>query len=398
MVLLPTQLLVSAGLGFASLLALCFALVLLGGPFLKQFRKRALVSGPVTVEGAPTLRRRSVAQRVTLILALLLVLLAFGGRYIAAMLVPAGDRPADDRVITSRLNGGSGARLAIESIGPADAPVIVFTHGWGADGREWSYFRPLADRYRLMIWDLPGLGESGPIPDGYTMEKMASDLRSVVNAAGDRPVLLVGHSVGGMLNLTYARMYPEEFRKRVKGIVQLNTTYTNPLRTTKDAERHLALQRPVYEPLLHAVQFTSPVVRGLGWLSYMSGLAHLQLAVQSFAGTETWGELDFAARYAYRSSPGIVASGVLAMLDWDATQVLPQIAVPTLIVTGNQDTTTLPVASLVMKREMKQATLIAIDRAAHLGPIEQHEHYVAAVRAFADRAAPTDSIAATSVR
>jgi pimeloyl-ACP methyl ester carboxylesterase len=44
------------------------------------------------------------------------------------------------------------------------------------------------------------------------------------------------------------------------------------------------------------------------------------------------------------------------------------------------------------------ATLISVDRAAHLGPIEQHERYVAAIRAFADRAAAPDTVAATTAR
>jgi len=74
-----------------------------------------------------------------------------------------------------------------------------------------------------------------------------------------------------------------------------------------------------------------------GWLAYQSGLAHLQLATQSFAGAETWDQLDQMARYAYRSSPRVVARGVLAMLRWDGSNVLPKISVPTLIISGNEE-------------------------------------------------------------
>ena len=131
-------------------------------------------------------------------------------------------------------------------------------------------------------------------------------------------------------------------------------------------------------------------MRGLGWLSYASGLAHLQLASQSFAGVETREQLDHAAKYSYRSSPAVVAAGVRAMMNWDASDVLGRVTVPTLIITGTQDTTTLPEASVVMKREIRQSSLVTVDPAAHLGPIEQHERYATELRAFADRVTATD--------
>ncbi len=389
MFLLPTQVFVSAGLGLASLILLLFALGLLGS----ALRRRAVVRTvhrPERTLGTPVLERRSAARagHPGLIgLAVAMLLLLFAGHYLVGLFFTSSAHDSDERVVTTRLKGPSGADLAVEVLGPADGPVLVLTHGWGADGREWSYFKNLADQYRLVTWDLPGLGASTAIPDGqYTMEKMAADLHAVVNVAGDRPVVLVGHSIGGMLNLTYARLYPADLGSRVKGIVQLNTTYTNPLRTTKNADQHLARQKSLYEPLLHVIELASPAVRAAGWLSYMSGLAHLQLASQSFAGTETRDELDFAARYAYRSSPDVVSRGVLAMMNWDATDALARISIPVLIMTGPQDTTTLPEASDVMKARMPQASLVVVDPAAHLGPIEQHERYTAEIRAFAHKA------------
>ena len=391
MTVLPSQIMISAVLGLAALAVLALALVLLGAAYRRRPAGRIRRSDDVamSVAEAPTMamdRRR----RALLAFAVLLLLLLFAGRYLVGMSRPSGgDSRVDERTITGRVTGASGARLAIEMLGPADAPVIVLTHGWGADGSEWSYYRPLAERYRLVVWDLPGLGASEPIPDGYTMEKMARDLRSVVGVAGDRPVILVGHSIGGMLNLTYARLFPEDLGTRVNGIVQFNTTYTNPLRTTKDAEQHLARQHSLYEPLLRVVEVTSPALRALGWLSYTSGLSHLQLAAQSFAGVETREQLDHAAKYSYRSSPAVVAAGVRAMMSWDGSDALARVSVPTLILAGAQDTTTLPEASIAMKREIRASSLVTVDPAAHLGPIEQHGRYATELRAFVDRVTAT---------
>jgi pimeloyl-ACP methyl ester carboxylesterase len=377
----PSQLLVTSALGLATLAILIVALLLLAGGVLERRRARLHVDPDRTRVAA---LRRPARLMWLLVLPLLLLAWVFAGRYLVLMSRPSGDGPADVRQVTSRVQGASGADLAVETAGPAGAPLIVFTHGWGADAREWSRAKSLADRYQVLIWDLPGLGQSGAIPDGrYTLDNMAGDLKSVVDASGARSVILVGHSIGGMLNLEYARRFPEDLGRKVVGIVQLNTTYTNPLRTTKNAERQVTLQKPLYEPLLNSAVVASPVVRALGWLSYSSGLAHLRLASQSFTGTETREELDWAARYAYRSSPAVVASGALAMLNWDASDALQTVRVPTLVVAGAQDTTTLPEASDVMAERIPNARKVTIDPAAHLGPVEQHERYLEAVRAFA---------------
>jgi pimeloyl-ACP methyl ester carboxylesterase len=135
--------------------------------------------------------------------------------------------------------------------------------------------------------------------------------------------------------------------------------------------------------LLHAITFLSPAVRVLNWLGYQSGLAHLQNASQSFAGTETREQLDFASRYSYKSSPAIVARGALGMLHWDSTEVLPRITLPVLIVSGEQDKTTIPAASDYMAKTIPRARKLSISPAAHLGPIEQNKRYNAAIREFA---------------
>jgi pimeloyl-ACP methyl ester carboxylesterase len=334
----------------------------------------------MSLEGA---RRR----RRTLVGVALAMLICVGfGRNLVSLLRPSGDTPQDAfGTVTKRITGPSGAELAVEESGPQDAPRIILTHGWGADRREWSYARRrLEGRFRVISWDLPGLGQSKPIPSGnYALENMAADLRAVVDATGSQPAILVGHSIGGMLNLTLCKQNGGAPGANVQGIVQLNTTYTNPVRTMEGHELQEKLQKPVYEPLLHVITAISPVVRGLNWLGYQSGLIHLQTASSSFAGTETREQLDFVSRYYYRSSPAVVARGTLGMLHWDASDVLDRITVPVLIVSGDQDTTTLPVASDHMSTKIPRDSRVSVSPAAHLGAIEQHERYNADIETFA---------------
>ena len=386
MIPLPIPLIVSFLLGFISVAVPLLALSLLR-PALR--RRLPALPDPRLADIAAVRRMRPrllPVQKLLLALALLMLLWTFAGRYAVLMMRPVGvDDPTDERSTPGRmLKSSTGAMLHVEEYGARTAPTIVFSHGWGADSREWYYARRLADDFHVVLWDLPGLGLSTPYPDeDYSLQRMAEDLQSVIAATSDGPTLIAGHSIGGMINLTYARLHPEELGKRVRGILQLNTTYTNPVHTTRHSERAEQLQKPVLEPALQATIWLSPLVRAVGWLNYMNGLAHIHLHAESFAGAETRGQLDFAARYAYRSSPAVVSRGALAMLHWDATDVMPHVNVPVLVVSGDQDTTTLPEASETMERSLPNAQRRQMQLAAHLGPIEQHGTYEASMREFA---------------
>jgi pimeloyl-ACP methyl ester carboxylesterase len=222
----------------------------------------------------------------------------------------------------------------------------------------WQYAkRDLVTDYRMVTWDLPGLGNSGQPPDrDYSLDRMADDLRAVVSATPG-PVILVGHSIGGMINLTFGGRYPDLLGSKVRGIVEMNSTYTNPTSTTKGAAVAKALQKPVAEPMLHAVIALSPLVRVMNALRYYNGMSHLQNALQSFAGTQTPGQVDFISRYEVLSAPSVVARGGLAMFHWDASKVLDKVTVPVLLIAADRDTTTLPAASEYMRRTLPRAEL-----------------------------------------
>ncbi|MFL6464947.1 MAG: alpha/beta fold hydrolase [Bryobacteraceae bacterium] len=321
------------------------------------------------------------------IVGFVLLLLSFAGRHIVKLAFPIGrEEPTAMRAGTVQtITRPDGTKIHAELYGPPDAPALVLTHGWGTNSTEWYYAkRHLADRFRLILWDLPGLGESAqPDNRNFALEKMASDLHSVLPLANGKPVVLVGHSIGGMINLTFCRLYPDLLGAQIAGIVQLDTSYTNPVKTTKNSGFSQAIQKPIAEPLLYAMIPLSPLVRLMNWLSYENGTAHLMNAHSSFAGSETRGQLDLVSRYQYESSPAVVARGTLGMFHWDATPVLPRVKVPVLIIVGQQDTTTLPSASEHMQNTIPQAELKKISPSAHYGLLEQNERYDAAVAQFA---------------
>jgi len=115
-----------------------------------------------------------------------------------------------------RLSRPDSSELRIESYGREDAPPIILTHGWGANSTEWDYLKKeLAGDFQLIVWDLPGLGRSTrPTNRDYSMENLSRDLEAVLGLTSDRPAILLGHSIGGMITLTFCRLFPEALHRR----------------------------------------------------------------------------------------------------------------------------------------------------------------------------------------
>jgi len=276
-----------------------------------------------------------------------------------------------------RLARPDGSELRIAAYGSAEGEPIVFIHGWGLDSNAWYYARrELAERFRLITWDLPGLGESRrPQDRDWSLEKLAQHLDAVIDTAGGKPVVLIGHSIGVMIALTYCKLFPQALGTRVSKLVLVHGTYTNPVRTTSKAWLYTPLQKPVVEPLCHLAVWLAPVVRVLNWMSYLNGSAHRSTEKDSFSGNETRGQLAFVTRYYCKAPPDVVARGMLAMLRYDATETLSRINIPTLIVAGENDKTCLPDASRYMATAIPDAELVILPATKHCGFFEAHTQF-----------------------
>ncbi len=284
-----------------------------------------------------------------------------------------------------RLSRPDGAELHVEVVGPEDAPPIVLTHGWGLNSDEWTYLcRELGDRFRLIRWDLPGLGRSKRPDNGdFRLETLAGHLEAVLGVAGGRPAVLLGHSIGGMIGLTFCRRFATELHGRVAGLVFAETTYINPVRTARYAGLFTAIERPVLVPLLHLTIWLSPLVWLSNILSYFNGSAHSQAKRTGFAGTQSPGQVDFVARFNLQAPPAVLARGMFAMLEFDETATLPTIDAPTVVVVGDRDPVCRPDAGERIAREVPGARLVRLTPARHMGVIEHHAEFARAVAGFA---------------
>ncbi|MCA1994218.1 MAG: alpha/beta hydrolase, partial [Coleofasciculus sp. S288] len=318
---------------------------------------------------------------------LALVLWSFVGRFIGLPLFRRKGADEPKRIRSGRVQRiprPDGSVLQVELYGPEDGQPIILSHGWGPNSTVWYYAkRQLSDRFRVIVWDLPGLGKSSkPKNNDYSLEKYARDLEAVIALAGDKPAILLGHSMGGMLILTFCRLFPEHLRRRVAGVILVDSTYTNPVKTSIFTKLLRILQKPLLKPLLHLTIWLSPLLWLMTWLSYLNGSLHISVELSGYTGTETRGQLDFSALLSALGSPGVLARGTLAMFNFDETETLSTIDVPVLLIVGASDIATKPTASIRMKAELPQSEFVTLKPGGHMSLMEQNQKFAEVVRAF----------------
>jgi pimeloyl-ACP methyl ester carboxylesterase len=174
-----------------------------------------------------------------------------------------GPPPPGSRTVTT----DDGVPLHVEFDGDPDAPVtVVFSHGFTARLAEWELQRTaLRDRARLVLWDQRGHGRSGWTKlTSATIDRTGRDLGEVVDATTVGPVVLVGHSMGGMSIMALARQRPDLFGTRVVGAFLLATSAGGLVETGLLARIIAIIRRlgllPVY---LRFLQLLAPVLERL---------------------------------------------------------------------------------------------------------------------------------------
>ncbi|MGN6358617.1 MAG: alpha/beta fold hydrolase [Novosphingobium sp.] len=310
---------------------------------------------------------------------------SFAGRYVLPLLLAKADvRPTGAvRGQGQTVASPTGSSLYVETHGPTGAPPIIFTHGWGMDSTFWGYAKQdLGDRFRLVLWDLPGLGRSELANKGLvTLRGFAADLEALIDRCGSQKPVLVGHSIGGITIQTLIRDNPS-IQERIAGVVLLNTTYTNPLRTMILSGLLQGLQKPVLEPAMKLAIALQPLVWLSKWQSYLSGAAHIaqRFGYGKFA---TRSQVEHTTLLATRNPPAVLARGDLAMFDWDATGAMAKLRNPLLVVGGDKDIVTKLEASRVIAEESDPASLHVVDGVNHMGPLERADIYNRLIAEFA---------------
>jgi pimeloyl-ACP methyl ester carboxylesterase len=262
---------------------------------------------------------------------------------------------------------------------PGSNKTIIFTHGWNTTAQIWYYFgKAFGNKYSLVFWDEPGLGKSRqPENDDYSLTKYATDLKSIIEKIPqDQKIILVGHSIGGMVIQQLYKEYPSFSKEHIHGIALFNTTYINPIKTALFGDFFIKLQEILVKPALLIQAYTWPIWQLNNLFSFLNGSLHLAGYISGFRGNQSRNELNFTTRLMLTSRVDTVAKGTLGMLKLDTLETLQSIQVPALVVGGQNDIMTKPEASETIAKHIKGSELHIVANAGHMATLEKAKIYI----------------------
>jgi pimeloyl-ACP methyl ester carboxylesterase len=264
-----------------------------------------------------------------------------------------------------------GTPLAVHAAGPVDAPPVVLAHGWGMASRFWVHqVRDLARDHRVIAYDQRGHGSSGTPPTSdHSLDALAGDLHAVLRAAVPDPrrALLVGHSMGAMTIVAWARHRAGRVAEHAHGAV-LADTGVDQLHSTFFAE--LGVARLVADTVgVRALRSRLPVPSRTTPVS-----ARVTRAVA--CGDEPSPSAVALTEQLFLDCPADVRSAFGATLsDLDLADAVEHLRLPTTVVTGTADRLTPPVHAERLAAALPHAELVELEGAGHQAPLEEPEAF-----------------------
>src|SRR5262249_39908932 len=139
----------------------------------------------------------------------------FGLAIVACLVVMTtlhAKQPAPEVAVRAAVVDG----LSLQYLESGKGPAVVLLHGYAESSRMWRPLLPqLADRYRVIAPDLPGIGGSAIPNDGLDMATAARRIHALVRQLGITRAVVVGHDIGLMVAYAYAAQFPDEVDKLV---------------------------------------------------------------------------------------------------------------------------------------------------------------------------------------
>ena len=240
---------------------------------------------------------------------------------------------------------------------------MVLLHPFPANHELWlPAAQALTSRYRVILPDMRGHGDSGLGEGPATMEKHAADIARVMDDAKVRRAPLVGNSIGGYAIFEFWRRYPG----RASALVLCNTK----------------AQADTPQAQAGRLQAAADVMKSGTKSFFESMLGKLVGATTHSTRPDL---VDGALRMMRKMSPEDVAMVQRGMAERpDSVETLKTIDVPTLIVTGDEDTLTGMADAELMRRNIRGSEMKVISKAGHYSPWERPEEVGKLVRQFLD--------------
>lgn len=290
-----------------------------------------------------------------------------------------------------------GVPLVVREVGPITAPLtVVFAHGFCMRMGSFHFQRAAlaqrwGDQVRMVFYDQRGHGQSGCAPfDTYTVEQLGQDLETVLQVMVPRgPVVVVGHSMGGMTVLSHARQFPQHYGRRIVGAALISSAAAGVTRSP--------LGEILHNPALEAVKFVA---------RYAPNTAHrtrgaIRGALRPIIKTASFGDdrisrsvVQFNEDMIHGTAIDTLVAFLHALEVHDETAALPVLArIPTLIACGDRDLLTPLKSSQEMAAALPESLLVTVPGAAHVVMMERPHVINDALVRLVERAAPSRLVA-----
>ncbi|MFI7744809.1 alpha/beta fold hydrolase [Kocuria rhizosphaericola] len=255
-------------------------------------------------------------------------------------LVPAS-RPADG---PAGVRTDDGVELWTEVLGRADGPVtVVFAHGFASHAQEFRYqCEALERRARVVVFDQRGHGRSGwGTYRSATIDRLGRDLGQVIDQqTGEGPIVLVGHSMGGMAVISLAGQRPEIFGGRITGVALLSTAAGHlPKMEMPDRVAHVAVRAGLAQAAAWSLWLLAPAIDRVA--PFRRSWGRRWLLKQLFGDDRPSPEVFSAVQDTLtRTQQSVVSAFYPAMVAYNRTDSLSVFRrIPTLVLTGDRDRT-----------------------------------------------------------
>lgn len=278
--------------------------------------------------------------------------------------VPFGSLHSEPRPFVA----SDGVRLHVEvdeADDPTSAVTVIFAHGWVLDLDSWHYQRAaLRGDVRMVFYDQRSHGRSGRATrNGSTFEQLGRDLRDVIEqTTPEGPVILVGHSMGGMTIMSLAEHFPDFVRERVVGVLLCGTSAGGllpagtPLRTAANRLERVGFAITPFLALGRRIGTNRSSRRLI--VGPDSPDRYVDMTTQMLRRARTHVLLDFLPNFG-----GLDAYEALATLPGKST----------VVVSGTDDQLTPHKHSIRIVDRLPGARLVVADGAGHMVQLERHD-------------------------